>query len=46
MRFREEGREWRLPDLLYTDDLVFCGESEVDLRAMWDILLRCGGEEV
>ena len=34
VRFQEEGREWRLPGLLYTDDLVFCGESEEDLRAM------------
>ena len=33
MRFEEEGREWRLPDLLYADDLVLCGESEEDLRA-------------
>ena len=24
----EEGREWRLPGLLYIDDLVLCGESE------------------
>ena len=30
----EEGREWRLPGLLYADDLVLCGESEEDLRAM------------
>ena len=22
----EEGREWRLPGLLYADDLVLCGE--------------------
>ena len=28
------GREWRLPDLLYVDDLVLCGESEKDLRAI------------
>ena len=34
MRFQEEGREWRLPDLLYTDDLVLGDESEEDLRAM------------
>ena len=26
MRFQEEGREWRLPDLLYLDDLVLYGE--------------------
>ena len=36
--FMEEGREWRLPRLLYADDLVLCGESENDLR---DALLRC-----
>ena len=32
-RFQEERREWRLPGLLYADDLVFCSESEEDLRA-------------
>ena len=32
--FQEEGREWRLPGLLYAHDLVLCGESEEDLRAM------------
>ena len=32
--FMEDGREWRLPDLLYADDLVLCGESEEDLRVM------------
>ena len=26
--FLEDGRERRLPDLLYSDDLVLCGESE------------------
>ena len=31
---RKEGKEWRLPDLLYTDDLVLCGELEKDLREM------------
>ena len=31
VRFQEEGR---LPGLLYADDLVLCGESEEDLRAM------------
>ena len=30
----EEGREWRLPDLLYAEDLVLCGESEEGLRAI------------
>ena len=28
VRFQEEGRELRLPGLLYADDLVLCGESE------------------
>ena len=28
------GREWTLPGHLYADDLVLCGESEVDLREM------------
>ena len=27
VRFLGYGREWRLPGLLYTDDLVLCGES-------------------
>ena len=26
VRFLEEEREWRLPGLLYVDDLVLCGE--------------------
>ena len=34
VRFLEEGREWRLPGLLYADDLVLCGESEEDLRVI------------
>ena len=34
MKFLEDGREWRLPDLLYADNLVLCGESEEDLRVM------------
>ena len=34
MRFLEDGREWQLPGLLYAGDLVLCGESEEDLRAM------------
>ena len=29
----EEGRDWRLPGLLYRGDLVLCGELE-DLRVM------------
>ena len=32
IKFQEEGREWRLPGILYADDLVLCGESEEDLR--------------
>ena len=28
------GKEWRLPGLLYADDLALCGESEENLRAM------------
>ena len=34
MRFLEAGREWRLPGLLYVDDLVLCGELEEELRVM------------
>ena len=34
VRFLEDGREWRLLGLLYVDDLVLCGESKEDLRAM------------
>ena len=34
VRFMEEGREWRLPGLLYADDWVLCGESEKDLWVM------------
>ena len=32
--FLGDGREWRLHGLLYTDDLVLCGESEEHLRVM------------
>ena len=34
VRFLEDGREWRLPGLLYADGLIICGESEEDLRTM------------
>ena len=34
MNFLEDGREWRLPGLLYADDLVLCGESEENLRVI------------
>ena len=32
--FLEGGKKWRLPGLLYADDLALCGESEEDLRVM------------
>ena len=32
--FLEDGKEWRLPGLLYAEDLVLCGASEEDLRVM------------
>ena len=34
VRFMEDGREWRLPGLLYAGDLVLCFKSEEDLRVM------------
>ena len=34
VRFEEERREWRLPDLLYADNLVLCGESEEELKTI------------
>ena len=34
MRLVEDGREWRLPGLLYAEDLVLCGDSEENLRVM------------
>ena len=34
VRFQEEGWEWRLSGFLYADDLVLCGESEENLRAI------------
>ena len=34
LRFQNEGRDWRLPGLLFADDLVLCDELEEDLRAM------------
>ena len=34
VRFQEEGREWRLPGLLYADDLVLCDKSKKNLRVM------------
>ena len=35
MRFSEDERNWRLPGLLYADDLVLCDESEEDLNDAW-----------
>ena len=32
--FQEEGKERKLAGLLYANDLVFCGESEEDLRTI------------
>ena len=32
--FLENMKEWRLPSLLYADNLVLCSESEEDPRAM------------
>ena len=37
----KEGRQWRLPGLLYADELVLCGESEEDLRAMVGWFVEC-----
>ena len=34
VRFLGDGREWRLPGLLYVDDLVICGNSKEYLMAM------------
>ena len=30
----KEGGEWRLPGLLYADELVLCGQLEEDLVSM------------
>ena len=35
-----EGREWRVPGLLYVDDPALCGESEGDFIVMEVVLLR------
>ena len=32
MSFLEDEREWRLPGLLYAEDLVLYGESDENLR--------------
>ena len=36
VRFLEDGRESRLPDLLYADDLVLCDKSEEDLKTIME----------
>ena len=47
MIFQEEEREWRVPGLLYADDLALCAELEEDLKAkIWDVLPRCVGRDV
>ena len=48
VKFLENGREWRLPGLLYADDLVLCGESEEDLRSMvgWFAVCRMRGLKI
>ena len=48
VRFLEDGREWRLPDLLYADNLVLCGELDEDLRAMvgWFVEVCMRGLEI
>ena len=40
--FLGDGREWRLPGLLYATDLVLRGESKEDLRAMVEVCRRRG----
>ena len=47
VRFLEEGRELRLPGLLYADDLVLWVESEEDLRVVVgrSVEACCVGEE-
>ena len=44
VRFLEDGREFRLPGLLYADDFVLCGESEEEGQ-WWDGFLRCVEED-
>ena len=43
-RVLEEKGECRLPDLLYAEDLVLCGESEEDPKVMVGLLLLNGEE--
>ena len=34
VRSLEDWRQWKLPGLLYADDLVLCSDSEEDLKMM------------
>src|SRR5678816_2703914 len=34
VRMVENGDEWRVPYLLYADDLILCGESKETLRGL------------
>ena len=34
MRFLRDGREWRLPGLLYVNDIILDGDPEEDLRVV------------
>src|SRR5678816_2479870 len=34
VRLMKNRREWKVPCLLYADDLVLCGESEESLRGL------------
>ena len=34
VKFSEKGREWRVPDLMYADDLVLCSELKEELKVM------------
>ena len=45
--FLEEGREWRLPGLLYADELVLYVEEEEDLKLMGGRLVElCKGRNL
>ena len=37
---RGEERDWRLPGLLYADDLVLCGKLEEDMKVMVGCLVE------
>ena len=32
--FLEKRREWQLPNIMYIDDMVLCGESEEDWKGI------------